>query len=51
MGRPQGTLLESQLSVGRHEIALPAEYLPSGQYFVVLMNGRETYSRAVIIEK
>lgn len=51
MGRPQGTLLEGQLSAGRHEIALPAEYLPSGQYFVVLMNGRETYSRAVIIEK
>ncbi|MFN6136566.1 MAG: T9SS type A sorting domain-containing protein [Bacteroidota bacterium] len=51
MGRPLRTLYEGELTAGRHEIALPSEYLPSGQYFVVLMNGQETHSRAVIIGK
>ncbi|HBB24707.1 MAG TPA: hypothetical protein DCZ59_00390 [Bacteroidetes bacterium] len=51
MGRPIRTLYDGELTAGRHEIALPSEYLPSGQYFVVLMNGQETHSRAVIIGK
>ncbi|MBU3699900.1 MAG: T9SS type A sorting domain-containing protein [Candidatus Kapabacteria bacterium] len=51
MGRPQGTLFDAELTAGRHEIALPAALLPSGQYFIVLMNGQQTHSRALIIGK
>jgi len=51
VGRPQVELAETQLTTGRHEITLPAGELPSGQYFVVLMNGHQTYSRSVIIGK
>ncbi|MBU3700170.1 MAG: T9SS type A sorting domain-containing protein [Candidatus Kapabacteria bacterium] len=51
VGRPLSTLFEDTLAPGRHEIALPAALLPSGQYFIVLMNGQQTHSRAVIIGK
>lgn len=51
MGRPQSELFDEVVTAGRHDIALPSGFLPIGQYFVVLMNGQETYSRAVIIGK
>lgn len=51
LGRPHAELADAEFSVGRHEIPVPAAFLPSGQYFLVLMNGRQTYSRSVIIGK
>ena len=51
MGRPQSELFDEVVTAGRPDIALPSGFLPIGQYFVVLMNGQETYSRAVIIGK
>ncbi|MEY3385479.1 MAG: Secretion system C-terminal sorting domain [Bacteroidota bacterium] len=51
VGRPIATLHDDALTVGRHEVPLPAAFLPSGQYFIVLMNGQQTHSRAVIIGK
>lgn len=51
VGRPIATLLDDALTAGRHEVPLPAAFLPSGQYFIVLMNGQQTHSRAVIIGK
>lgn len=51
VGRPQAELADARLTVGRHEIAIPTEGLPSGQYFLVLMNGVSTYSQSVIIGK
>lgn len=51
VGRPQATIADAPFSVGRHEIAIPTEGIPSGQYFLVLMNGVSTYSQSVIIGK
>lgn len=51
LGRPHAELADAEFSVGRHEVPVPAAFLPSGQYFLVLMNGRQTYSRSVIIGK
>jgi hypothetical protein len=51
LGRPHAELADAEFSVGRHEIPVPAAFLPSGQYFLVLMNGRQTHSRSVIIGK
>jgi hypothetical protein len=51
LGRPHAELADAEFSVGRHEIPVPGAFLPSGQYFLVLMNGRQTYSRSVIIGK
>ncbi len=51
LGRPHAELADAEFSVGRHEVPVPAAFLPSGRYFLVLMNGRQTYSRPVIIGK
>ena len=51
LGRPQAELADAQYTAGRHEITIPAGELPSGQYFLVLMNGQQTYSRSVIVGK
>ena len=51
LGRPHAELVDAEFSPGRHEVPVPAAFLPSGQYFLVLMNGRQTYSRSVIIGK
>lgn len=51
LGRPHAELADAEFSPGRHEVPVPAAFLPSGQYFLVLMNGRQTYSRSVIIGK
>lgn len=51
LGRPHAELADAEFSVGRHEVSVPAAFLPSGQYFLVLMNGHQTYSRSVIIGK
>jgi hypothetical protein len=49
LGREVSTVLNRQMNAGRHEIAINAENLASGIYFVSLESGVNRVSKKIVL--